>query len=287
MDAGVDPDHIAVRQLAGALGGEGEVAVDRPGTVGPGGRHRLPDGVDAVLLGSQLDHGGGTGAQVGLGDAGAQQRPNVEHRLLVDAAPGGCRPARRRSCTAWPVPAHPRPARAGRRRGAGEGVGHLVATQPGAPGEEGRSSPARVAAPSSRSGTTAGCRWSDGSSAGAPSGYGVNRCGCSAPATTTATGRRSAARPLSQPGLGAGGVGDGAGAEQEEPVEALGGELVLELRVALGPHAGSSRPPQAPAVRRPSCPSRGQMTRVSDYPSRRRARRIGDEHGRPTNVGVR
>jgi hypothetical protein len=31
----------------------------------------------------------------------------------------------------------------------------------------------------------------------------VNRCGCSAPATTTATGRRTAARPLSVAGASA------------------------------------------------------------------------------------
>ena len=59
---------------------------------------------------------------------------------------------------------------------------------------------------------------------------------------TTETARNSPARPLSSPGcVGSGGMGHAGRAEEHQPVNALGLELVLNLGVPIGSQPGHVR----------------------------------------------
>jgi hypothetical protein len=139
VDAGVHPDHVTVRQRAWRAGErEGDVAVDRPRAGVQRRRHRLPDRVDAVGVGAQLDHPAQEpGAEVGLGDARAQQRRHVEHRGLVDRL----RPPDARQLVGGLAQlGRPQHARRGDQRpvrqGSTQRVRHLVAPEPGAGREQ-------------------------------------------------------------------------------------------------------------------------------------------------------
>ena len=86
LDAGVDPQHVALGQRPlGAQQRAGDVAVGGPRQLGLVVGHDLPDRVEDVGLGAQLEHaveeGGG---QVDL--AGPRHQPglHVGHRLLGD-----------------------------------------------------------------------------------------------------------------------------------------------------------------------------------------------------------
>src|SRR5437762_2716390 len=53
---GVDPHDVALaKEAVGARCRESEVAMRRPRSLGPGRGHHLPDGVDAVAVGAQVD----------------------------------------------------------------------------------------------------------------------------------------------------------------------------------------------------------------------------------------
>src|SRR3546814_16599905 len=57
LDAAVDPEHVAGHELSlGAEQRAGDAAVHRPGQLGLVVGHDLPDGVEGVGLGAELEH---------------------------------------------------------------------------------------------------------------------------------------------------------------------------------------------------------------------------------------
>ena len=212
-----------------------------PGAVGQAAGHGLPDGVDAVELGAELDGPAEeAGGEVGLGHAGAEERLDVEHRLLVDllspadagqlvrglAELGRAEHAGSRH---RPEPVEERPA---------ERVGHLVAAERGAardqvPDHGGQGGRPVVEVGQRRGVDVVGGQVGRG--ALRPRREQVGMVGAGDDQRRLAEQRRPGA--VAPGGGGAGGVGDGAGAEQEKAVDPLAGELALEPGVAFDGHA--------------------------------------------------